>query len=72
LFNRLDNCTYLNYSCYMLSSPVREIWFTDQILNDIHFKIGGDTAFSNFTMLSESNCKTYVILIEMNLGLLKV
>ena len=45
----------------ILSSPVREVWFTDQILNDNHFKIGGDTALSNFTMLSGRNCKTYVI-----------
>ncbi len=45
----------------MLSSPVREVWFTVQILNDDHFRIGGDTALSNFTMLSESNWKTYVI-----------
>ncbi len=45
----------------MLSSPVREVWFTDQILNDDHFRIGGDTALSTFTILSESNRKTYVI-----------
>jgi DNA-binding MarR family transcriptional regulator len=45
----------------ILSSPVREVWFTDQIRNDNHFRIGGDTALSNFTMLSESNRKTYVI-----------
>lgn len=45
----------------ILSSPVREVWFTDQILNDNHFRIGGDTALSTFTMLSESNRKTYVI-----------
>lgn len=45
----------------MLSSPVREVWFTDQILNDDHFRTGGDTALSNFTMLSEINRKTYVI-----------
>lgn len=44
-----------------LSSPVREVWFTDQILNDNHFRIGGDTALSTFTMLSNSNRKTYVI-----------
>ncbi len=44
----------------ILSSPVREVWFTDQILNDNHFRIGGDTALSTFTMLSESNRKTYV------------
>lgn len=45
----------------ILSSPVREVWFTDQILNDNHFRIGGDSALSTFTMLSESNRKTYVI-----------
>lgn len=45
----------------ILSSPVREVWFTDEILNDNHFRIGGDTALSTFTMLSESNRKTYVI-----------
>lgn len=45
----------------ILSSPVREVWFTDKIRNDNHFRIGGDTALSNFTMLSESNRKTYVI-----------
>ncbi len=45
----------------ILSSPVREVWFTDQILNDNHFRIGGDTALSTFTMLSASNRKTNVI-----------
>lgn len=44
-----------------LCSPVREVWFTDQILNENDFRIGGDSALSNFTMLSESNRKTYVI-----------
>ena len=45
----------------ILSSPIREVWFTDQILNNNDFRIGGDSALSNFTMLSESNRKTYVI-----------
>lgn len=45
----------------ILSSPIREVWFTDQILNDNDFRIGGDSALSNFTMLSEGNRKTYVI-----------
>ncbi len=45
----------------ILSSPVREVWFTDQILNGTHFRIGGNTALSAFTMISESNRKTYVI-----------
>jgi DNA-binding Lrp family transcriptional regulator len=45
----------------ILSSPIREVWFTDQILNENVFRIGGDSALSNFTMLSESNRKTYVI-----------
>ena len=45
----------------ILSSPVREVWFTDEMLNDNYFRIGGDTALSNYTMLSESNRKTYVI-----------
>jgi DNA-binding MarR family transcriptional regulator len=45
----------------ILSSPVREVWFTDQILNDNHFRIGGDTALATFTMLSESNRQTFVI-----------
>ena len=31
------------------------------MLNDNYFRIGGDTALSNYTMLSESNRKTYVI-----------
>lgn len=45
----------------ILSSPVREVWFTDQNLKGNYFKIGGDTALSTYTMLSENNQKTYVI-----------
>lgn len=33
----------------------------DQNLNDNHFRIGGDTALSTYTMLSETNRKTFVI-----------
>ena len=45
----------------ILNSPVREVWFTDDKITHSDFKIGGDTALSNFTMLSESNQRTYVI-----------
>jgi DNA-binding MarR family transcriptional regulator len=45
----------------ILCSPVREVWFTDDKLNQIDYRIGGDTALSNFTMLSETNQRTYVI-----------
>ena len=45
----------------ILSSPVREVWFTDQIVNPIHYIIGGESALSTNTLLSESNRKTYVI-----------
>jgi hypothetical protein len=45
----------------ILNSPVREVWFTDQLPNNTHLKIGGETALSTFTMLSERNRKTFVI-----------
>jgi hypothetical protein len=45
----------------ILCSPIREVWFTDENLNNIENRIGGDTALSNFTMLSEKNQRTYVI-----------
>ena len=34
---------------------------SDQNLNDNHFRIGGETALSTYTMLSETDQKTYVI-----------
>ena len=45
----------------ILYSPVREVWFTDENLNHKDCRIGGDTALSDLTMLSESNRRTYVI-----------
>jgi DNA-binding MarR family transcriptional regulator len=45
----------------ILSSPVREVWFSDQIVNPFHYIMGGESALSTNTMLSESNRKTYII-----------
>jgi len=45
----------------ILRSPVRDIWFVDQIMKDNLFRIGGETALSSYTMLAGSNLKTYVV-----------
>jgi DNA-binding MarR family transcriptional regulator len=45
----------------ILSNPIREIWFTDQIWNNNQFRISGDSALSNYTMLSSGTRKTYAI-----------
>lgn len=45
----------------LLNSPVRDIWFTDQLINDDHFRIAGDNALSVYTMISNSNLPNYAI-----------
>jgi DNA-binding MarR family transcriptional regulator len=45
----------------LLSSPVREVWFTDMHLQGEHFRFGGDTALAAYSMITESKQRTYVI-----------
>lgn len=45
----------------LLNTPVREIFFTDDLPNSKHFKISGDTALAAYSMLAESLQKTYAI-----------
>ena len=45
----------------LLKSPVRDIWFTDELIDDDHFKIAGDNALAAYTMISKSNLPNYAI-----------
>ena len=45
----------------LMMSPVREIWYTDEMLNNEYTRIGGENALANYSMLAEPREKTIVI-----------